>query len=195
MAIVEPLGRENARAYFDALARLRITVFREWPYLYDGDLAYERDYLANYFASPDAFIAGAFEGQQLVGACTASPLEDHSDEFAIPFRMQGLNVSDYFYFGESVLLPPYRGQGLGVEFFNVREAEARRQGYLRCVFCAVKRPDDHPMRPPDYTPLDAFWRKRGYAKMDGLDAEFAWKDLGDATETPKPMQFWQKRLT
>ena len=29
----------------DDLARLRIAVFRDWPYLYDGDVAYERDYL------------------------------------------------------------------------------------------------------------------------------------------------------
>ena len=32
----------------DDLARLRITVFRDWPYLYDGDLDYERRYLAEF---------------------------------------------------------------------------------------------------------------------------------------------------
>ncbi|MEO1747786.1 MAG: GNAT family N-acetyltransferase [Pseudomonadota bacterium] len=195
MVIVRPLGREEAHAQFDALAKLRISVFREWPYLYDGDLAYERDYLATYFASSRAFIAGAFDGDQLVGACTASPLKDHADEFAAPFNAQNLKVSNYYYFGESVLLLPYRGQGIGVEFFGLREAAARRQGFDRCVFCAVKRSDNHPMKPPNYKPLDAFWRKRGYAKMDGLEAEFAWKDLGDTTETSKTMQFWQKRLT
>lgn len=31
----------------DALAALRNEVFREWPYLHDGDLAYERGYLAD----------------------------------------------------------------------------------------------------------------------------------------------------
>ena len=35
-------------AALDDVARLRITVFREWPYLYDGDLEYERDYLNAY---------------------------------------------------------------------------------------------------------------------------------------------------
>jgi hypothetical protein len=29
----------------DDLARLRVTVFRDWPYLYDGDAEYERRYL------------------------------------------------------------------------------------------------------------------------------------------------------
>ena len=194
MVVVRKLAREEARSQFDRLAALRITVFREWPYLYDGDLAYERDYLENYFASPDAFVAGAFDGDDLIGACTASPLKDHADEFAAPFKLKGWDISDYFYFGESVLLPPYRGRGVGVEFFTVREAEAVRQGYDQCVFCAVVRPDDHPAKPLDYTPLDEFWRRRGFEQMEGLQARFAWKDLGQDSESAKSMRFWAKHL-
>ena len=41
----------------DDLARLRIAVFRDWPYLYDGDVAYERDYLTAY-QSPGAVVVG-----------------------------------------------------------------------------------------------------------------------------------------
>jgi len=36
------------------LARLRITVFRDWPYLYDGTLDYEEKYLAKLAAAKDA---------------------------------------------------------------------------------------------------------------------------------------------
>ena len=36
------------------LARLRIGVFREFPYLYDGSLDYERDYLADYASTEGA---------------------------------------------------------------------------------------------------------------------------------------------
>ncbi|MEO0543809.1 MAG: GNAT family N-acetyltransferase [Pseudomonadota bacterium] len=194
MANVRKLNRDEAVACFDQLADLRITVFREWPYLYDGDLAYERDYLATYFESPNAFIAGVFDGDQLVGASTASPLEDHAGEFAAPFKERGLDVKDYFYFGESVLLPAYRGQGLGVAFFGLREAEARRQGFQYCTFCAVERPDEHPGRPANYKKLDSFWRTRGYQKIDQLQTYFAWKDVGVDQETEKPMVFWAKLL-
>ncbi len=31
--------------WLDVLGKLRIRVFREFPYLYDGSLEYERDYL------------------------------------------------------------------------------------------------------------------------------------------------------
>ena len=55
-------------------------------------------------------------------------------------------------------------------------------------------PADHPARPADYRPLDAFWRKRGYEKLDDVVAEYSWKDLGDTVETAKPLQFWMRKL-
>ncbi|MEO1746173.1 MAG: GNAT family N-acetyltransferase [Pseudomonadota bacterium] len=193
---VRALPRAKAQMRFDDLARLRIAVFREWPYLYDGDLAYERNYLETYFEAPGAFIAAAFdENDMMVGACTASPLAQHDDAFSQPFRQAGLDPRRYFYFGESVLRPQFRGQGVGVRFFELREAEARRQGFDTCVFSAVIRPNDHPQRPHDYVPLDAFWRNRGYVPIDGLTTRFPWKDVGGAEETEKPMAYWSRALT
>jgi GNAT superfamily N-acetyltransferase len=192
--IVSPLSRAEVEARFDCLAGLRIAVFRAWPYLYDGDMDYERRYLETYVAAPGAFVCGAFDRDRLVGAATAAPLAEHKDEFAEPFERRGLNVDDFFYFGESVLLPDYRGQGVGVRFFEEREAEARRQGFSRCIFSAVIRPADHPMWPKDYVPLDAFWRNRGYRRIEGFKTGYGWKDIGDAEETVKPMEFWMREL-
>ena len=76
-------------AALDDVARLRIIVFREWPYLYDGDLEYEREYLNAYRNNPAAVLVGAFEGAELIGAATGTPMLDHEDEFASAF--QGLN--------------------------------------------------------------------------------------------------------
>ncbi len=182
-------------AALDDLARLRITVFHEWPYLYEGDFDYERKYLAKFAASEGAVIIGAYDGDRLVGAATAAPLADHFDDFAGPFESRGLKAEDFFYFGESVLLPEYRGQGIGVRFFTDREAAARAEGFDRVVFCGVIRPQDHPRRPADYVPLDGFWRNRGYEKMDGVVCDFPWRDIGDSAETRKPMQFWTRRLS
>ena len=99
-----------------------------------------------------------------------------------------------FYFGESVLLPEYRRQGIGHAFFDHREAAARRWGADKASFCAVVRPEDHPARPADYTPLDAFWRRRGYAPVPGLTGEFSWQEHGETGESPKPMQYWMRDL-
>jgi len=193
--IVRALARDELAARLDDLAALRIAVFRDWPYLYDGDMAYERSYLRPYLDSAEAVVAGAFDGDRLVGAATAAPLEDHADDFAAAFAGSGLELSDIYYCAESVLLPDYRGQGIGHRFFDIREARARELGRGKVAFCAVQRPDDHPLRPPRQRPLDAFWRGRGYAPLPGVVARFAWKDLDRPRATEKPLQFWIKALT
>ncbi|MCJ2185924.1 GNAT family N-acetyltransferase [Novosphingobium beihaiensis] len=176
------------------LAELRMTVFAEWPYLYDGDAAYEAAYLREFTGARDGILVAALDGDRLVGAATASPMEAQKAEFRAPFEARGLDVSRLFYFGESVLLPAYRGQGIGHAFFDHREAQARKCGAEAAVFAAVVRPVDHPDRPKDYVPLDGFWRKRGYAPMDGFVTQLEWKDHRDAGETPKPMQYWLRRF-
>ncbi|PCD78128.1 GNAT family N-acetyltransferase [Pseudothioclava arenosa] len=181
-------------AALDDVARLRIAVFRDWPYIYDGSLDYERRYLESYRNSEAAVVVGAFDGARLVGAATGTLLEDHSDDFAAAFAPTGLKLQDVFYCAESVLLPEYRGQGAGHAFFDAREAHARALGRSFSAFCSVIRPADHPLRPASYRPLDPFWRARVYAPMPGVVARFRWTDLGDAEQTEKQLQFWGRAL-
>ena len=191
---IELLTARALEAALEDVARLRIEVFRAWPYLYDGDLAYERNYLHSYRDSTGAVVIGAFDGDQLVGAATGTPLADHSEDFAAAFSGSGLDLGKIFYCAESVLLAEFRGRGAGHGFFDAREAHARKLGFEKVAFCAVQRPADHPRRPATYRPLDAFWRKRGYAPLPGVIAEFSWKDLDHENETRKPLQFWIRDL-
>lgn len=191
---VRSLTGADLEASLDAVAGLRIAVFRDWPYLYDGSLEYERDYLQTYRDSPGALLVGAFAGDRLIGASTSTPMEDHAAEFAAPFRSQGIALETILYGAESVLLPEYRGIGLGHRFVDLREAHARAQGRTHVAFCSVIRPDDHPLRPATYRTNDAFWRGRGYAPLPGVAARFSWKDVGDQRESEKSLQFWMRAL-
>lgn len=181
-------------ARLDEVAALRIAVFRDWPYLYDGTLEYERAYLSTYRSSPGAILVGAFDGDRLVGAATGTPMEDHAEDFAAPFARTGLPLDRIFYCAESVLLPEWRGRGLGHRFFDLREAHARALGREHSAFCAVIRPEDHPRRPATPHSNEPFWRKRGYQPLPGVIARYCWTDLGEAQETRKPLQFWIRRL-
>ncbi|ANH04659.1 GNAT family N-acetyltransferase [Shinella sp. HZN7] len=175
------------------LARLRIDVFRAFPYLYEGSEDYEASYLTTYAQSPESLFVLALDGARIVGASTGVPMADASEVFQAPFVAAGIDPAKVFYFGESVLLPAYRGRGLGVRFFEEREAYARRLGRFDwCAFCAVDRPKDHPLRPAEYVPLDEFWGKRGYQRRADLGTLLAWQDIGAAEETEKPMTFWLK---
>jgi len=188
------LDGDAVAAALDDLARLRIDVFADWPYLYAGSLDYERDYVATYRDAQNAILVAAKDGDRIVGAATGTPMEDHASDFAAPFAATGIPLTDIFYCAVSVLLPGYRGQGAGHVFFDMREAKAKALGRRYVAFCSVMRPEDHPARPADYRPLDGFWRKRGYEKLDGVIARFKWTDHGDAEQTEKPLQFWMKTL-
>ncbi len=192
---IERLSGEALREHLPALAQLRIRVFREFPYLYEGDEAYEARYLQVYADSPDSVMVLVFDGDAVVGASSGLPMVDESEEFRRPFESRGYQVERIFYCGESVLLPEYRGRGLGVRFFEEREAHARSLGRFDLItFCAVERPADHPRRPADYVPLDAFWQRRGYVRHPELKAHYSWQDLDETSESPKPMVFWCKTL-
>jgi GNAT superfamily N-acetyltransferase len=192
---VRSLTGDEMRTVLPDLARLRIVVFRDWPYLYDGTLEYEEEYLAKFAKAKGAVCVVARDGDRIVGASTGAPMIEHADEFGEPFKKAGYDLSKIFYCGESVLLKSHRGHGLGHAFFDHREAQARKLGgFTHSTFCRVVRPDDHPLKPKDYVPLDGFWRKRGYEPIESLVATYTWKDVDQDEETIHPMQFWMKAL-
>lgn len=180
-----------------ALARLRIAVFREWPYLYDGDesVGYETEYMRSYAQSPGAAIIVAVVGEEPVGAATCLPLADESETVRAPFVAHGLDPARVFYFGESVLRPEWRGRGLGVRFFEKREAHAHAVSDAEfACFCAVERTPDDPRRPPGFVPLDRFWRNRGYQPLSGFACTMEWREVGHAEKTPHKLNFWGRAL-
>jgi hypothetical protein len=185
---------DGVQRWIPDLARLRLTVFRDYPYLYDGTLEYEQNYLKTYTQSPDALVLLALDGDAVVGASTGIPMAHETDEFKEPFVAAGYDPASIFYCGESVLLASHRGRGVYSSCFSGRENHARRLGMTWCVFCGVKRPENHPLRPANYTPLDGVWRKFGYTPHPELCASFAWKDVGQPHETPHEMMFWMKKL-
>ncbi|HSO83783.1 GNAT family N-acetyltransferase [Thiocapsa sp.] len=192
---IECLTGTDLVADLPALARLRIRVFRDYPYLYEGDAEYEERYLRTYADAPDGVMVLVRDGDRVVGASSALPLAAETPNLIEPFRAHDYAPERVFYYGESVLLPEYRGLGLGRRFFEEREAHARALGRFNVAcFCAVERPDDHPRRPRDYRPLDGLWAKQGFVRQPQLRTTFSWRDLDDAVETPKPMVFWLKHL-
>jgi GNAT superfamily N-acetyltransferase len=181
--------------YLPDLARLRIRVFRDFPYLYDGTVEYEEKYLKTYTDCADSVVVLVLDGDRVVGATTGLPMDAETPEFQQPFLENGYDPAKIFYCAESVLLPEYRGQGVYPKFFAEREGHARGLGRFELLtFCCVQRPEDHPLRPADYVPLDRIWAKFGYVKHPELATRYVWKDVDEAGESPKPMVFWLKTL-
>lgn len=193
MAQILRISGNAVTPYLTEIARLRIGIFREFPYLYDGTEAYEQDYLDVYARSARSVVVLASENSAIIGVATGLPLKEADEAFQRPFRESGIDPSEVFYFGESLLLKSHRGQGIGHQFFDHREAHAAEHGFSVNSFCSVQRPDDHPMRPPDYRDHTEFWQKRGYAEMPELQAEMSWQQVDHPQEVNNTLTFWVKR--
>ncbi len=192
---IKTVSGPSIKPYIAELARLRIKIFRSFPYLYDGDMAYEKKYLATYLRSDESVMVIVIYDKQVVGASSAMPLDLAADEFKKPFIQAGIDPGQVFHLGESVLEEAYRGYGLGHVFFDERERYAHEIGrFSMAAFCAVQRSDNHPRKPSDYIPLDVFWTGRGYTPRPDLMTHFSWKDLDEDQESEKPMMFWVKNL-
>ncbi|MFS2124838.1 GNAT family acetyltransferase [Pseudomonas sp. Pseusp97] len=190
------LSGEAIRPFIDDLARLRISVFREYPYLFDGSPEYEAGYLDAHVRSAWSLCVLVLDQGRVVGAATALPLQDEAEAFQRPFLEQGWNPERIFYFGESVVLPPYRSAELDLRFFEERERFAR--GLKRfdwCTFCALRRPPEQGARPAGYRSPDAFWLQRGFTPQPSLQTEHHWRDVGEQRDTAKSMMFWLKELS
>jgi GNAT superfamily N-acetyltransferase len=192
--VIERVTGAAIAPYLDDLAQLRIDVFREFPYLYEGSLDYEARYLHHYAHSERSIVVVARAGARIVGASTALPAPEHQDDVGPALQRAGLDPCVVYYFGESVLRAEFRSRGIGHAFFDQREARARELGFKTAAFCAVERPAQHPKKPAGYRPHDVFWNKRGYTRQAQLRAEFSWRDVDETAETPKPMVFWLKPL-
>jgi len=180
--------------HLDAVAALRIAVFRDWPYLYAGDAAYEREYLATYAQSPNSVVVLARDGDAVVGASTGIPLGEDSAEFQVPLLARGIDVGKVFYCGESVLLPQYRGRGIGHAFFDAREAHARALGGFEwAAFAAVDRDDGDPRKPQGHRGNEAFWSRRGYVRQPGMTMRLHWNEVG-VGEVEHSLTFWLRSL-
>lgn len=180
--------------FIEDLANLRIKIFCDYPYLFDGDMDYEQKYLQTYADSAHCLMVTVFDGNRIIGVSTAIPLQYEVAEIKQPFHAAGLPVKEFFYLGESVLLPEYRGRGIYRQLFQHRETAAREQGFKHTVFIAVTRDTDDPRRPSEYVALDTVWQYFGYQRHPTLATKFSWKELGEESESLKPMHYWVKQL-
>lgn len=82
--------------YLADVARLRISVFCEFPYLYVGTPAYEERYLATYSRSPASLFVLAWDQGRIVGAATGVPLHAETAEIQQPFVTHGYALDQVF---------------------------------------------------------------------------------------------------
>jgi GNAT superfamily N-acetyltransferase len=186
LRLVNFVGAEMA-PHLPALAQLGTVVFREPPHLYDGDGRYDEAHIAALGGSRRSLLILAFHNDTIVGASACLPLEDATPNIQSPFLRRGLPLDEYFYFSESVLLPAFRGRGIGATWFHTREQHARTvSGSSFSCFCTFRRADHRSQL--------RLWYRLGYAPAPDLVCSMPWQEIGQKAETDHMMQFWTKPL-
>ena len=184
----------SLRPYLHSLAKLRMEVLREYPYLEEPNLYREMQYLRKVATCKESIVVLIFDNTTLVGASLGYPLSVEEDVVLKPFIELHRNTSTYFFFGDSLLLKNYRSRGIGHHFFDAREAHVQHnKKYKHICFYTPDYPDNDP-KPKDYIPLLDFWRKRGYIHHPEMKCHLPWKEEGDACPSLKQMSFWIKDL-
>lgn len=196
MAITEELLTGlNVASCLEDLAALRISVFREYPYLYAGRTEDELTYLRLYMETQDACVITVSDSGTVAGAATGIPLRYEHDGMVAPFTGSTYPLAELFYVGELLFYPAYRNLGLGVRLLNHIEKYVRHLEQYRYLTCAtVVRPAGHGQCPGDYVPIERFLNRTGFTLLSGVTTSIAWRET-DGVSREHPMQFWLKELS
>lgn len=177
----------------ETLFYLSKTIFRDFPYLFDGSTTTE-NYMERYAKMQHSFALIIHEGNNLVGAATACLLNEEWDIFRTPYKEAGFDLEKTFYFGEGILLPPYRGMGLYKTMMNERIQAAKKYGATKASFISVVRPSNHLLRPANYQELTPIWNKYGFFKDPKCDVKLSWKDVDKPEPDLKTLNAWVKDI-
>ena len=188
------LQGSQIQEYLDQIAQLRLTIFKEYPYLYDGRLKDELVYLQHFANHAETIAIIASCGNQLAGAVTAIPLQFESEELTSPFAVTPYPVERVMYVGELLFYPDYRNKGLGTRLLSrIEQHTLTWNNYEYLTSATVMRPEDHSCRPEGYVPIERFLQRNRFDKLPGVTSHFTWKEI-DGTRRDHEMQFWIKAL-
>lgn len=192
---IESLSGAESKKYFEDFARLRIEIFREYPYLYEGTVENERNYIENYLSNPQSRIFVLFDGDKICGMLTTVPMSGEYQDIIASFEKTGLKSSESFYLGDMILQKEYRNRKLFPIFFNAALEHAKCKGFktlsLMCIVCK----DADWGRPAEFRDVVRLCEKIGFTKIDGGVIELKWASLAKGGEQKThTLQLYQMQL-
>ena len=166
---IRSLAGAGIKTYIPSIVQVRSQVLRDLPFLRNGNVEEDARYFQRISQNKDAIAVLVFDGPNVVGVSVGFPLELERPLLHTPFLEKKEEISSYFNFGTSTLLPAYRGRGLAHHFFDIRETHAQRLKRFKKI-CFAELASPSPAQA--FTILDAFWKKRGYVQRKDLTYKY-----------------------
>lgn len=195
---IKIISKENVPSILHFVSELRIKFFRDYPYLYEGNLKEEMNYLNWFSKLQDTQIVVAYQGDKPIGFLTGTAFIDFNEHFSgstAIFKNAGLNPTDFYYFSEIIILPEHRGKNISKKLFKVLENYATQKGYKAA--CLVNESYSfHPLKPSNYKSLDSYFQHLGYHSTP-LIIHYTWPTLqkdGSSSNQEHSLRYWIKLM-
>lgn len=196
---IELCAGKDVKKYLELVSKFRIKLFAKYPYLYKGDLEYEKKYIDSYANNTQSTIAAAKIDQEIIGLSTGIPLISESEilsEADSLFKNQHIDPKKIYYYGEIMVLPKFRGHNISSRLLNAQDELIKTWGYTHVSLLTVVREKNHPLQPINYKSTDIVWEKMGYHKT-GLQLKFYWPTFqndGTIKEEDHVLELWLREI-
>ena len=180
----------------EMLAEFRLRYFHEFPYLYAGTVEGEKGHLAEYLANPSTRLLIAKDDENVVGVGIGTLLSTEKDileQISEACERQGINPTEFFYFGEMIFTPEYRGRGVGKRMLDMLKNAGSDQGATRFCFLAVDRDANDPRRPNGQVDSGAIFQKFGFRKTS-IQVVFDWPTVPLSKPPTRCLCGWMRKL-
>lgn len=185
---------QQFQQHINTIAALRILIFKEYPYLYDGDIQTEMDYLKSYSKSKNSVLIIVKDKQKVIGAVIGIPLAE-ADEIILPPFAQNQSIHSIFYLGEILLLKEYRGKGIGYQMYRMFEDLVRqKKQYHKIAIAEVIRDQHDPRKPKNYISVHKLLERLGYVKHPEMVILASYKEVDSTGKIPHSLVYSFKDL-
>ena len=189
------LRGEEILPFLNEVAELRIKIFREWPYLYEGDFETEKNYLKVYANAEDSILVLAKDQDRIVGIAMGLPINESMEQVQRIFCEKQIPTDNCYYFADVILLKEYRKNKIGLKMIkDFESALTSLEDYEWIYFCEIAREKNDPRIPLNYKSLDSFWDSLGYPIVPNWKTYMGWLDIGSDEKASHLMRFRRKQI-
>jgi GNAT superfamily N-acetyltransferase len=179
----------------EVAANFRLSEFKNFPYLYAGNMDIEIGYLNHYAEDERSIFVLVFCDNEIAGIATGISLSSIIDTFPgviDEFKKNNVGYQDFYYCGEFIVVKKYRKLGITNILFLEEIQHMKACGYKKGCIITVDRENYHPLKPRDYEDTDGLWRKLGFTKTN-IRTQIKWPTImpnGSVADAENSLTLW-----
>ena len=192
---IEVLKGNEVIPHLKRLIEIRLSFYRDYPYLYDGSIEDEENYLRMYGNSENTLLVVAKRDDEVVGAILGLPLPESPEENKEAFQDLEISPEDLFYLGDNIVIRELKIGNVQEQMYHQFEGAVNHlKKYRGIVVCEIERDVNDPKKITNDTFYEFAWHTQGFIREPNQIVNFSWKEIGDSKSSNHHMVFWRKSL-